>query len=63
MAKSCLDDLTGAATALLLRGEVDIYDTTRQGILKLLPQQQELPKVPTTTEKQTPTQPPCLQAE
>jgi CD2 antigen cytoplasmic tail-binding protein 2 len=56
MAKSCLDDLTGAANALLLRGEVDIYDTTRQVILKLLPQHQELPKVATTTEKQTPAQ-------
>jgi hypothetical protein len=56
MVKPCLDDLTGAANALLLRGEVDIYDTTQQGILKLLRQQQELPKVPTTTEKQTPAQ-------
>jgi len=31
-AKCCLDDLTGAANALLLKGEVNIYDTRRQWI-------------------------------
>ncbi|CAJ1943196.1 unnamed protein product [Cylindrotheca closterium] len=36
VAKSCLDDLTGAANALLLKGEVDIYDTRRQRILQVL---------------------------
>lgn len=37
MAKTCLDDLTGAANALLLQGEVNIYDTTRLDMLKVLP--------------------------
>ena len=32
-AKTCLDELTGCANALLLKGEVDIYDTRRQTIL------------------------------
>jgi CD2 antigen cytoplasmic tail-binding protein 2 len=41
MAKSCLDDLTGAANALLLQGEVDIYDTTREKILRMFPAQQD----------------------
>jgi len=36
-AKSHLDDLTGAANALLLKGEVDIYDRTRQDILRMYP--------------------------
>lgn len=36
VAKSCLDDLTGAANALLLKGEVDIYDTSRQWILQFI---------------------------
>jgi CD2 antigen cytoplasmic tail-binding protein 2 len=50
MAKTCLNDLTGAASALLLKGEVDIYDTTRQSILNLLPQEPQKPFHP--TEKQ-----------
>ena len=33
VAKNCLDELTGCANALLLKGEVDIYDTRRQIIL------------------------------
>jgi CD2 antigen cytoplasmic tail-binding protein 2 len=37
LAKSCLDDLTGAANALLLQGDVDIYDTTRADILRMFP--------------------------
>lgn len=52
--EACLDnlnELSGAANALLLKGEVDIYDTTRQHILKALeqkPQKQD----PPSTEKQ-----------
>jgi CD2 antigen cytoplasmic tail-binding protein 2 len=38
LAKTCLDDLTGAANALLFKGDVDIYDSTRKDILKRLPQ-------------------------
>jgi CD2 antigen cytoplasmic tail-binding protein 2 len=38
LAKTCLDDLTGAANALLFKGDVDIYDSTRNDILKRLPQ-------------------------
>ncbi|KAL3943602.1 MAG: hypothetical protein SGBAC_002346 [Bacillariaceae sp.] len=34
VAKKCLDDLTGAANALLLKGEVNIYDTRRQFVLQ-----------------------------
>jgi len=37
VAKSHLDELTGAASALLLKGEVDIYDRTRQDILRMFP--------------------------
>lgn len=37
LAKSCLDELTGCANALLLKGEVDIYDTRRQTVLKYVP--------------------------
>eukprot|EP00536_Pseudo-nitzschia_multiseries_P018162 jgi/Psemu1/293366/fgenesh1_pg.2210_\ len=37
VAKSHLDDLTGAANALLLKGEVDVYDTTKQGIFRMFP--------------------------
>lgn len=37
VAKAHLDDLTGAANALLLKGEVDIYDRTRQDILRMYP--------------------------
>jgi hypothetical protein len=51
MAKSCLNDLTGAANALLLKGEVDIYDTTRKKILSLLPKEVAQEK---TTEKPAP---------
>jgi CD2 antigen cytoplasmic tail-binding protein 2 len=39
-AKTSLDDLTGAANALLFKGDVDIYDTTRNDIImKKLPQE------------------------
>ena len=59
LAKSCLDDLTGAANALLLKGEVDIYDTRRQGMFKYLPlkqqNQQGSKKAALSKEKQ----PPC----
>jgi hypothetical protein len=34
MAKTCLDELTGLSSALLLKGDVNIYDTTRQDILR-----------------------------
>lgn len=37
VAKSHLDALTGAASALLLKGEVDIYDKTRQDMLRMFP--------------------------
>jgi len=37
VAKSHLDDLTGAANALLLKGEVDIYDRKKQDILRMYP--------------------------
>ena len=37
LAKTCLNELTGAASALLLQGEVDIYETTRNDILKMIP--------------------------
>jgi CD2 antigen cytoplasmic tail-binding protein 2 len=37
VAKSSLDDLTGVSNALLLKGEVNIYDTTRESILRMLP--------------------------
>jgi CD2 antigen cytoplasmic tail-binding protein 2 len=53
-AKTCLDDLTGASNALLLKGEVDIYDTSRKHILKILPQEPQ--KSPSATEKQPPAQ-------
>lgn len=52
LAKTCLDDLTGAANALLLKGEVDIYDTRRHRILSLVPAHQEKKNLP--TEKHTP---------
>lgn len=39
VAKSCLNDLTGVANALLLKGEVGIYDITRNTILTLLPKE------------------------
>jgi CD2 antigen cytoplasmic tail-binding protein 2 len=55
-AKTSLDDLTGAANALLFKGDVDIYDTTRNDIImKKLPLQQEhqrmmeMPKQPPAT--------------
>jgi CD2 antigen cytoplasmic tail-binding protein 2 len=41
MAKSCLDELTGVSNALLLQGEVDIYDTTRELILRMFPDHKE----------------------
>ncbi len=37
VAKSHLDALTGAASALLLKGEVDVYDKTRQDMLRMFP--------------------------
>ena len=37
VAKSHLDDLTGAASALLMKGEVDVYDKSRQDILRMFP--------------------------
>lgn len=37
VAKSHLDDLTGTANALLLKGEVDIYETTREDIFRKFP--------------------------
>jgi hypothetical protein len=52
LAKTCLDDLTGSANALLLKGDVDIYDTRRQRILSFLPTLQEKKQLP--TEKQPP---------
>jgi CD2 antigen cytoplasmic tail-binding protein 2 len=52
LAKTCLDDLTGSANALLLKGEVDIYDTRRQRILSFVPTLQEKKQLP--TEKQPP---------
>ena len=51
-AKVCLDNLTGAANALLLKGEVDIYDTRRQQIVGMLPR--ETKKLPFTNEKHPP---------
>mmetsp|Transcript_16651 Transcript_16651/g.38440 ORF Transcript_16651/g.38440 Transcript_16651/m.38440 type:complete len:436 (-) Transcript_16651:27-1334(-) len=36
-AKLNLDNLTGAANALLLKGEVDIYNKTKQDILRIFP--------------------------
>ena len=52
-AKTSLDDLTGAANALLFKGDVDIYDTTRNDIvLKKLPAQApvvDVPKQPPAT--------------
>jgi hypothetical protein len=46
MAKTCLNELTSFSSALLLKGEVIIYDTTRQEILRRYP-------VPTTTSTNT----------
>ncbi|KAG7371438.1 GYF domain containing protein [Nitzschia inconspicua] len=37
LAKTSLDELTGVSNALLLKGEVDIYDTTREHILRRFP--------------------------
>jgi CD2 antigen cytoplasmic tail-binding protein 2 len=37
VAKKSLDELTGTANALLLKGEVDIYDTTKKGICRMFP--------------------------
>ncbi|KAG7343736.1 GYF domain containing protein [Nitzschia inconspicua] len=34
LAKTCLNELTGVSNALLLKGEVDIYDTTREHIVR-----------------------------
>jgi CD2 antigen cytoplasmic tail-binding protein 2 len=55
VAKSHLDDLTGAANALLLKGEVDIYDRTRQSILRLYPSLSDTadakPSIATATSK------------
>lgn len=41
MAQTALNDLTEAANALLLKGKVDIYQKTRNDILKLLPDEQD----------------------
>ena len=40
MAKTALNDLTVAANALLLKGKIDIYQKTRNDLLKLLPDEQ-----------------------
>mmetsp|Transcript_10997 Transcript_10997/g.26367 ORF Transcript_10997/g.26367 Transcript_10997/m.26367 type:complete len:405 (+) Transcript_10997:151-1365(+) len=53
MAKQALEDLTEAANALLLRGQVSIYQLTRQDLLKLLPEEEpkaktEIKNNPTT---------------
>lgn len=45
-AKECLYDLTGAANALLLKGEVNIYDTRRQWILQFVSKQTATEKLP-----------------
>merc|ERR1719343_680814 len=37
ISKSNIDNLTGAANALLLKGEVDIYDKTKRDILRGFP--------------------------
>lgn len=50
--KSCLDDLTGSANALLLKGEVNIYDATRQWILENISVQEDVKVVP--DKKETP---------
>ena len=47
LAKLCLDELTACANALLFKGDVNIYDSTRNDILKLLPQQEVAPQNPT----------------
>jgi CD2 antigen cytoplasmic tail-binding protein 2 len=47
MAQSALRDLTEAANALLLKGDVDVYQMTRQDIMKKLPEERatDRPKV------------------
>ena len=46
LAKLCLDELTACANALLFKGDVNIYDSTRNDILKLLPQKEEATQNP-----------------
>ena len=41
VAKKSLDELTGAANALLLKGEVDIYDTTKKTIYRMFPSSEQ----------------------
>eukprot|EP00980_Cylindrotheca_fusiformis_P006308 scaffold1352_cov144-Cylindrotheca_fusiformis.AAC.14 len=52
VAKTCLDNLTGLANSLLLKGEVDIYGMKRQRILSLVSSTQG--KTLSPTEKQPP---------
>jgi CD2 antigen cytoplasmic tail-binding protein 2 len=54
LAKTYLDELTGLASALLLKGEVNIYDTRRQNILKFIPLHHQQKPLPPTKGKQDP---------
>jgi hypothetical protein len=44
LARQALNDLTGAASALLLKGQIDIYQKTRQDLTQLLPTAPQEPK-------------------
>ena len=49
MAKQALNDITELASALLLQGDVSIYDKTRKDILRALPQETQKESESTTT--------------
>jgi CD2 antigen cytoplasmic tail-binding protein 2 len=44
LARQALNDLTGAASALLLKGKIDIYQKTRQDLTQLLPTAPQEPR-------------------
>jgi GYF domain len=43
LSQTALNDLTVASNALLLQGDVDIYQKTRKDIMQMVPEQQEKP--------------------
>jgi len=53
-AKTYLNDLTGAANALLLRGEIMIYQSTKESIQRCLPRLESTASIKPPNEKQPP---------
>ena len=45
MAQSALNDLTEASNALLLKGDVDVYQMTREGVMNKIPEPKDKAKV------------------